>query len=89
VPNRYLYAGGNPVDYVDPTGDSWWDVLEIGSQVLERAVGCVSRIAATEESGVGETAGILGGPVGFAAANVAGCAAGAGLAYVGASEALG
>jgi len=87
--NRYTYAGDNPGNRVDPAGESWWDILDIASTVVDMAIGCVSGLAATDESGVGETTGVLGGPVGFVAANVAGCAVGDGLAYVGASEVLG
>jgi RHS repeat-associated protein len=25
--NRYTFAGGNPIRYVDPSGHSWWDYL--------------------------------------------------------------
>ncbi|MGW8064195.1 hypothetical protein ACVV2G_18455 [Streptomyces ziwulingensis] len=66
--NTYLYATSDPVDRTDPTGlFSWSDALEIGSDVLGVATGCLSGTGAASTSGATESASVSG-PVGTATA---------------------
>lgn len=81
--NRYEYAGGNPINYVDPTGQDFWDVLEVGGEVLGAAVGCGTGVVAATETGITTAATAAAGGVGTAVAVVGSCAFGAGVALAG------
>ncbi len=50
--NRYAYCGGDPINRVDPTGESWLDWLGV-------AVGIVGAVIATVATG-GAFAGVVG-----------------------------
>lgn len=39
--NRYAYCGGDPVNRIDPTGESFWDFLGASLGILGAAVGVV------------------------------------------------
>jgi RHS repeat-associated protein len=54
--NRYAYCGGDPINRVDPTGESWLDWLGV-------AVGIAGAVIATVATG-----GVFAGVVGAAAA---------------------
>ncbi|MFJ8988820.1 RHS repeat domain-containing protein [Streptomyces sp. NPDC102279] len=82
--NPYLYAEGDPVNRIDPTGlFSWSDALDIGSDIFGVVGGCLSGIAAASSSGVTEFASVFG-PGGTAAAVVGSCAVGGVAGYYGA-----
>lgn len=77
--NPYLYAAGDPVNNIDPTGLSFLsavgDFLDDSNDIVGVAVGCVGGIGAAAESGI-ITAASGFGPWGTAAAVGAGCAVG-------------
>ncbi|WP_393073299.1 RHS repeat-associated core domain-containing protein [Streptomyces sp. LN704] len=82
--NPYLYAEGDPVNRIDPTGlFSWSDALDIGSDIFGVVTGCLSGIAAPSTSGVTEFASVFG-PAGTAAAVIGSCAVGGVAGYYGA-----
>jgi len=60
----YAYAGDDPVNGSDPTGDSWWDPLSWSSRTWS-TIGIVASVAAIA-TGVGALAGI--GGLGYIAA---------------------
>ena len=67
--NPYLYAAGDPVNQIDPTGLAWYDpVLRVAEKSLDFAVaggigGCVTtaEIGCLEGAAVGGFGGALGG----------------------------
>ncbi|MER6469747.1 RHS repeat-associated core domain-containing protein [Streptomyces collinus] len=74
--NPYLYAEGDPVNRIDPSGlFSWSDALDIGSDVFGVVTGCLSGIGAASTSGALEFASAFG-PWGTGAAIVGSCAVG-------------
>lgn len=72
--NRYLYAAGDPVNSVDPTGLHETSYLG-GNQLMELAEGCVEGAAEGAVVG-GIVGGIAGGPGGIAGGAAVGAAAG-------------
>uniref|UniRef100_UPI00099D38FA RHS repeat-associated core domain-containing protein n=1 Tax=Streptomyces aureocirculatus TaxID=67275 RepID=UPI00099D38FA len=81
--NPYLYAEGDPVNRIDPTGlFSFSDVLDIGEKVVTGVSGCLAGIGAAGESGVLTAATGFFGTPGTIAAGTFSCAVGAGAAYM-------
>lgn len=82
--NPYLYADGDPVNRIDPSGlFSFSDALDIGSKVLGAVTGCIAGATAASQSGISLAASAVGGPVGAGAALGGGCVVGAGAALAG------
>ena len=74
--NPYLYAEGDPVNRIDPTGlFSFSDALDVGSRIVGDAARCIAGIEAASSTGITLYASIYG-PVGTGAAIIGGCAAG-------------
>lgn len=83
--NRYAYAGDDPVNNIDPTGESWFsDALDWTGRIVSDAVGCISAVGIASETGVTEYASALAGPVGTGVAVAGSCAAGVVSAETGA-----
>ncbi|MGW6287304.1 RHS repeat-associated core domain-containing protein [Streptomyces sp. NPDC055107] len=85
--NPYLYAAGDPVNNIDPSGLGWLqkagDFLSDHENKVGAAVGCISGIGAAAETGVIQAASILGGPLGTVGAVAASCAVGGTMGYAG------
>nr|WP_308288202.1 RHS repeat-associated core domain-containing protein [Streptomyces corallincola] len=81
--NTYLYAGGDPINNVDPSGlgflDSVSGFLDNANDWWGAAVGCVAGIGAAAETGAIGYAAAVGGVVGAGV----GSAVGAGAAVIG------
>ncbi|MFG2677346.1 RHS repeat-associated core domain-containing protein [Streptomyces sp. NPDC048445] len=93
--NPYLYAEGDPVNRIDPTGlFGFGDVVDgavglakdYGSDLLAFAEGCIGGIGAAVETGaVAYASAATASPVGGVTAGALGCAAGGVLAASNAS----
>ncbi|WP_374105540.1 RHS repeat-associated core domain-containing protein [Streptomyces sp. McG3] len=85
--NSYLYATGDPVNNIDPSGLGWLqkagDFLSDHENKVGAAVGCITGIGAAAETGVIQAASILGGPLGTVGAVAASCAVGGTMGYAG------
>jgi RHS repeat-associated protein len=73
--NRYEYAGGNPANYVDPTGRDFWDFI--------RHVGASTVTGIWTGFAGGCVAGLLAGPPGCGAAGTLAAVGGAAAGLVG------
>lgn len=81
--NPYLYAEGDPVNRIDPSGlFSFSDVLDVAEKVVTAATGCLAGIGAAGESGVLTAATGFFGTPGTVAAGGLVCAVGAGASLV-------
>ena len=69
--NRYAFAGGNPIRYIDPSGHSWYDFL-IGAVIFIAVVGLAFLSGGAAVAGAALVLGLIGFGVG------AGVAAGMG-----------
>ena len=49
--NHYLYAGGNPIIYVDPSGHFFGGVMSLGMRVMSTVASGYPRIAGTVQRG--------------------------------------
>ncbi|NEA46614.1 RHS repeat-associated core domain-containing protein, partial [Streptomyces sp. SID10815] len=82
--NPYLYAEGDPVNKIDPSGLSFMssvgDFLDSANDPWGAVVGCIGGIGAAAESGLVEAASVAG-PWGTAAAVTGGCVVGGVLGY--------
>ncbi|MFJ6841542.1 RHS repeat-associated core domain-containing protein [Streptomyces griseoluteus] len=80
--NLFLYAGGDPVNHVDPSGlfSLSDDFLDVSNNIWGAAVGCLAGIEAANASGI-ITAASIAGPWGTAGAVLGGCAVGGFLGY--------
>jgi RHS repeat-associated protein len=66
---RYMFAGGNPVRYVDPSGHAWWDIVIavvvilviVGLAALTGGAAGVALAGGGALLGLGIGAGIAGG----------------------------
>ncbi|MFF1447711.1 RHS repeat-associated core domain-containing protein [Streptomyces sp. NPDC058274] len=85
--NPYLYAEGDPVNNIDPSGLGW--LQAVGDFVSDQeskfgaAAGCVAGVGAAYESGIVPAAAVFGGGVGAVGAVVASCAVGGAMGYAG------
>ena len=67
--NRYAFAGGNPIRYVDPSGHSWWDYLIAACIIIAIVIiaavsggaGAALLVVALSAVGFGVGAGIAAG----------------------------
>jgi RHS repeat-associated protein len=67
--NRYSFAGGNPIRYVDPSGHSWWDYLIAACIIIAIVIiaevsggaGAALLVVALSAVGFGVGAGIAAG----------------------------
>ncbi|MFG3369558.1 RHS repeat-associated core domain-containing protein [Streptomyces sp. NPDC048156] len=74
--NPYLYAAGDPVNRIDPTGlFSFSDVLDVGGRIVGDVAGCIAGIGAASESGIVLAASTLG-PAGTVGAGLFACGVG-------------
>ncbi|MFE0454990.1 RHS repeat-associated core domain-containing protein [Streptomyces sp. NPDC058914] len=82
--NPYLYAAGDPVNKIDPSGlgflDGVSDFLEDTNDIWGAVQGCVAGIGAAAETGIITTASTFG-PWGTAGAVLASCAVGGFIGY--------
>lgn len=85
--NPYLYAEGDPVNRIDPSGLGWLqkvgDVVSDSESLVGAATGCLAGLGAASESGIIQAAGVFGGGVGAVGAAVGSCALGGAMGYAG------
>ncbi|MFC8198255.1 RHS repeat-associated core domain-containing protein [Streptomyces sp. NPDC057298] len=81
--NPYLYAEGDPVNRIDPTGlFSFSDVMDIGEKVVTAAVGCVGGVSLASDTGVLTASTMFFGTPGTVAAVAGSCIVGAGASLM-------
>ncbi|WP_376767088.1 hypothetical protein [Streptomyces bohaiensis] len=81
--NPYLYAEGDPVNRIYPTGLlSFDDASDLASTAFSLAGGCASGVQAAAHSGVMTMASAFG-PTASVGVGVFSCALGAGVSYAG------
>uniref|UniRef100_UPI0037DC730F RHS repeat-associated core domain-containing protein n=1 Tax=Streptomyces sp. WAC05458 TaxID=2487412 RepID=UPI0037DC730F len=82
--NPYLYAAGDPINNMDPSGlgflDSVSNFLEDTNDIWGAVTGCVAGVGAAAETGIIAAASTFG-PWGTAGAVVTSCAVGGVLGY--------
>ncbi|WP_420709477.1 MULTISPECIES: RHS repeat-associated core domain-containing protein [unclassified Streptomyces] len=85
--NPYLYAAGDPVNNIDPSGLGWLqkaeDFLSGHESKVGAVTGCIAGVGAAAETGIIQAASVLGGPAGTVGAAVASCAVGGAMGYAG------
>lgn len=65
--NRYAFAGGNPIRYIDPSGHSWYDFL-VGAAIFLGIVVVAFVSGGLALAGVAIAGGVLGFGIGMAVA---------------------
>ncbi|MFI7383722.1 RHS repeat-associated core domain-containing protein [Streptomyces sp. NPDC049813] len=74
--NTYLYAAGDPVNNVDPSGLGFWStVKDVGERLYSDVSGCIAGVSAASSTGILTAAETLG-PEAFVVAGGVSCAAG-------------
>ena len=83
--NMYVYCGSDPVNRVDPAGESWWDFISVVATVVVAAAVTVAVIAAAPAAICAGTAMLASAGVSAGAASTIATAA---VAVVGANTAI-
>ncbi|MFJ4343673.1 RHS repeat-associated core domain-containing protein, partial [Streptomyces sp. NPDC088915] len=85
--NPYLYAEGDPVNRIDPSGLGWLqkvgDAVSDSESIVGIATGCIAGLGAASETGIIQAAGVFGGGIGAVGAAVGSCAVGGAMGYAG------
>ncbi|WP_344358281.1 RHS repeat-associated core domain-containing protein [Streptomyces gobitricini] len=85
--NPYLYATGDPINRIDPSGLGWLQkvggVISDSESIVGAATGCIAGLGAASETGIIQAAGVFGGGIGAVGAAVGSCALGGAMGYAG------
>ncbi|MGA4798987.1 RHS repeat-associated core domain-containing protein [Streptomyces lavendulocolor] len=85
--NLYLYAAGDPINRIDPSGLGWLQkvggVISDSENIVGAATGCIAGLGAASETGIIQAAGVFGGGIGAVGAAVGSCALGGAMGYAG------